>query len=82
MVRGLLWTLSRSECYTPLARRGRRELLSRKAAGRLEGHEGGVRALSLSENGYYLASGDEAGSVRLWDLRKLKAISTVKGMLR
>ena len=55
------------------------EVLGRKMAGRLEGHEGGARCVSLSENGYYLASGDGAGSVRLWDLRKLKPVSDVKG---
>lgn len=30
-----------------------------------------VTGLAFSENGYYVASGDEAGQVRLWDLRKL-----------
>jgi len=41
------------------------------------GHSGKVTALSFSENGYYLASGDEKGTVKLWDLRKLQNFHTI-----
>lgn len=36
------------------------------------GHQGNVRAISFSENGYYLATGADDGDVMIWDLRKLK----------
>lgn len=42
-----------------------------------EGHGAPVNALSFSENGYHLASGDEDGVVKLWDLRKAKAFFEV-----
>jgi len=41
------------------------------------GHSGKVSALSFSENGFYLASGDEKGVVKLWDLRKLQNFRTI-----
>jgi pre-mRNA-processing factor 19 len=41
------------------------------------GHTGKVTALSFSENGIYLASGDEKGVVKLWDLRHLKNFHTI-----
>lgn len=43
------------------------------------GHTGKISALSFSENGYYLASGDEHGVVKLWDLRKLQNFHTIQG---
>jgi len=42
-----------------------------------KGHAGAVTALTFSENGYYLASGDEQGNVKLWDLRKLQNFHTI-----
>lgn len=42
-----------------------------------KGHAGAVTAVSFSENGYYLASGDEQGNVKLWDLRKLQNFHTI-----
>lgn len=44
----------------------------------LQGHEGDVRSLSFSENGYYLATGSTDGSVKLWDLRKPVCVQTLK----
>lgn len=41
------------------------------------GHEGAVRAMSFSDNGYYLATGADDGEVKIWDLRKLKNIKTL-----
>ena len=36
-------------------------------------HVGYTSSIVFSENGYLLASGDSAGRLRMWDLRKLKA---------
>ena len=33
--------------------------------------------MAFSENGYYLASGGADGTVKLWDLRKLKNFHTI-----
>ncbi|EPB78016.1 u-box domain protein [Ancylostoma ceylanicum] len=41
------------------------------------GHQGAVRAIAFSENGYYLATGAEDGELKLWDLRKLKNLKTL-----
>jgi len=35
-----------------------------------EGHAAPISAISFSENGYYLASADTKGTIKLWDLRK------------
>jgi WD40 repeat protein/serine/threonine protein kinase len=45
----------------------------------LYGHERDVRTLAMSPDGRTLASGDEAGSVRLWDHRTGSAISVLPG---
>jgi len=37
-----------------------------------EGHRGGIASMDFSENGYYLATSDNNGVIKLWDLRKLK----------
>ena len=37
----------------------------------------GVGCVTFSENGYYLSSGDLAGRVDLWDLRKLRSVKHV-----
>eukprot|EP00928_Gymnodinium_smaydae_P008309 TRINITY_DN1302_c0_g1_i1.p1 TRINITY_DN1302_c0_g1~~TRINITY_DN1302_c0_g1_i1.p1 ORF type:complete len:499 (+),score=117.60 TRINITY_DN1302_c0_g1_i1:103-1599(+) len=44
----------------------------------LAGHEGKIQDLSFSENGYYLASASEDGTVKLWDLRKPLNIQTLQ----
>jgi pre-mRNA-processing factor 19 len=41
------------------------------------GHQAVVRAISFSENGYYLATGADDGEVKIWDLRKLKNLKTL-----
>jgi pre-mRNA-processing factor 19 len=41
------------------------------------GHIGAIRAISFSENGYYLATSAEDSTVKLWDLRKLKNFKTI-----
>lgn len=45
---------------------------SKENVATFEGHKGGIVALNFSENGYYLATSDNNGIVKLWDLRKLK----------
>ena len=45
----------------------------------LYGHERNVRALAMSPDGRTLASGDEVGMVRLWDLRTGSARLRVEG---
>ena len=42
-----------------------------------EGHSGALRAMAFSENGYYMATAAEDATVKLWDLRKLKAFHTI-----
>lgn len=41
-----------------------------------EGHNNGITAMSFSENGYYLSTADNAGVVKLWDLRRLQNFHT------
>ena len=45
----------------------------------LYGHERDVRALALSPDGRTLASGDQVGTVRLWDLRTGAALCDLNG---
>jgi eukaryotic-like serine/threonine-protein kinase len=45
----------------------------------LYGHEREVRALAMSPDGRTLASGDDVGVVRLWDLRTGSAVYVLKG---
>ncbi|KAI6232707.1 Pre-mRNA-processing factor 19 [Aphelenchoides fujianensis] len=40
------------------------------------GHQGEVRSISFSENGYHLATGAADGEVKIWDLRKLRAVKS------
>lgn len=42
-----------------------------------EGHTGAVKKLAFSENGYHLASVAEDGAVKLWDLRKSRAVNNL-----
>eukprot|EP00928_Gymnodinium_smaydae_P008310 TRINITY_DN1302_c0_g2_i1.p1 TRINITY_DN1302_c0_g2~~TRINITY_DN1302_c0_g2_i1.p1 ORF type:complete len:501 (+),score=129.31 TRINITY_DN1302_c0_g2_i1:85-1587(+) len=44
----------------------------------LQGHEGDVKDITFSENGYYLASASTDGTVKLWDLRKPLNIQTLQ----
>lgn len=41
-------------------------------------HTGAIKAVSFSENGYYLATAAEDSCIKLWDLRKLRNFKTVK----
>ena len=42
-------------------------------------HSDAVSCVSFSENGYLLASGSHDGTVRVWDLRKLKCVRVLSG---
>uniref|UniRef100_A0A7S0YHM9 Pre-mRNA-processing factor 19 n=2 Tax=Polytomella parva TaxID=51329 RepID=A0A7S0YHM9_9CHLO len=42
-----------------------------------DGHEGPVKGVSFSENGYHFATASEDGTTRLWDLRKIKCFKTL-----
>jgi pre-mRNA-processing factor 19 len=52
------------------------DVKQQKNVATFKGHNGAVTGLSFSENGFYLASGDSAGAVKLWDLRKLQFSNT------
>jgi len=41
-------------------------------------HVGSITGLSFSQNGFYLASSDENGTVKMWDLRKLENFYTIQ----
>jgi len=53
------------------------DIKAQKSAAQFEGHEQGVKSISFSENGYYMASGD-GKAVKIWDLRKLKTLQTLE----
>jgi len=44
----------------------------------LDGHKGNLTSLAFSENGYYLATGDDQGAIKLWDLRKVVSFKTIE----
>jgi len=48
-----------------------------KNVANFKGHSGKITGMSFSENGFFLASADERGVVKLWDLRKLQNFHTI-----
>lgn len=47
-----------------------------KIGATFEDHRGNVIDLGFSQNGYYLATGSDDNTIKLWDLRKLKSFHT------
>jgi pre-mRNA-processing factor 19 len=43
----------------------------------LTGHKAALTSLAFSQNGTYLATGDAAGTVKLWDLRNVQCFQTI-----
>ena len=41
------------------------------------GHTARVNSVAFSENGYYMASASDDGSVKVWDLRKLEELTSI-----
>jgi WD40 repeat protein len=58
------------------------DLGSKKIDVTLRGHGGRVKAMALSPNGKLLASGDEMGIVKLWDLNSRKELPFPEGKAR
>ncbi len=52
------------------------EVKDQKPVHAFDGHSAPISSVSFSENGYHLASCDEGGTVKLWDLRKLKELKS------
>ena len=52
------------------------EVKDQKPVHAFDGHSSPITSVSFSENGYHLASCDEGGTVKLWDLRKLKELKS------
>ena len=49
------------------------EVKDQKPVHAFDGHSAPI-SVSFEQNGYHLASVDESGTVKLWDLRKLKEL--------
>jgi len=41
-------------------------------------HDGAITSIAFSNNGYHLATSDELGTVKIWDLRKLKPVTSIQ----
>jgi len=54
------------------------DVKTQQSAATFKGHVGALTALSFSENGYHLATSDDTGVVKLWDLRKLTNFQTIQ----
>jgi len=52
------------------------DIKTQKNVANLEEHKGKVASVSFSENGYYVSSLGADNTVKLWDLRKLKAVQS------
>jgi len=53
------------------------DVKQQKMVASFKGHTAAISALAFSENGVSLASADEQGVVKLWDLRKLSNFQTI-----
>lgn len=53
------------------------DISERQQVHEFEGHTDGITSISFSDNGYFMATSSKDGSVRIWDLRKLKCRETI-----
>jgi WD40 repeat protein len=61
------------------ARRARNAIRSPEPQALLKGHRAGVNTLAFSPDGRLLATGDESGVVKLWDVKTRREIATIPG---
>jgi len=54
------------------------DIKSRLAVAQWDGHQGEVSSIAFSENGYYVATAAGGNEIKIWDLRKLKEIRSIK----
>lgn len=51
------------------------DLVSDQQIGRLSGHTGYVRSLAFSKDGLWLASGDDKGALKIWDMTTRRQVA-------
>jgi len=54
------------------------DIKSRLAVAQWDGHVGEVNSIAFSENGYYVATASGGNEIKIWDLRKLKEVKSIK----
>jgi len=54
------------------------DIKSRLAVAQWDGHVGEVSSIAFSENGYYVATASGGNEIKIWDLRKLKEVKSIR----